>query len=441
VLNGKAIIRGFDLDRGRADVDGWYYLDGALVTLPRAQFADGSTIHSSQPVQSYILHDYDPVTASFKDLFAGAAATHVTARSPDLGTSWTDVSVLAQKMRTNGSGKGYFSASGAPSLTKMIYTATSAPSSADCFVEVQVDTFDQAGSDAFGIFARYQSATSMYYMGWGRDGSAEQTLYLSVDRVTGAGAGTSVISLIHPAYISGMKLRLTCLGTTISAWVKYPGDGTWTLLAWATDSGIALAGNCGIATGSVSSAIYQATDSARFSNYRDGNMHSAFTFGGPEYPAVVLVRYSSGSWEYDDTTGWVAFTPTDSMTQRVPSTDVQTVIVRAAFVGEAQRFVTTSDTAVQTRHKLAREREVSSLLDNASDATTENARQFALLDAKWDIYRVPVQRIAVDDYRLRLGDTVTLKLNRFGLTTGKDMIIGGMATGADADETILTLWG
>ena len=43
--------------------------------------------------------------------------------------------------------------------------------------------------------------------------------------------------------------------------------------------------------------------------------------------------------------------------------------------------------------------------------------------------------------RLALGDTVTLRLNRFGLTTGRDMIIGGMATGSDPDETILTLWG
>jgi len=52
-----------------------------------------------------------------------------------------------------------------------------------------------------------------------------------------------------------------------------------------------------------------------------------------------------------------------------------------------------------------------------------------------------VQRKAVDDFQLTLGDTVTLKLNRFGLTTGRDMIIGGMATGGDPDETILTLWG
>ena len=460
VVNGKAIIRGFDLDNGRADVDGWYYLDGALVTLPRAQFADGSTIHSSQPVQSYILHDYDPVTASFKDLFAGAAATDLSAHTPDTGTSWSDISGITRKFKLNGSGQA--SVSLATSAVIVIYRANNAPSSADMFSEFQLDAWDETYPNAWGIIGRYQSATSMYALSMFKALSVGgNKLTVGLKRVTGVSTVTAVGDLVDIVYTPGMKWRLTCVGSTISGWYKNPGSMTWVLAVTGTDSGIVAAGNGGLWTGALFNAGFQTAPAAKLSNYRDGNMRSLFTFGGPEYPAVVLVRYSSGSWEYDDTTGWVAFTPTDSMTiigsltrngtnitsaaitqpQRVPSTDVQTVIVRAAFVGEAQRFVTTSDTAVQTRHKLAREREVSSLLDNASDATTENARQFALLDAKWDIYRVPVQRIAVDDYRLRLGDTVTLKLNRFGLTTGKDMIIGGMATGADADETILTLWG
>jgi len=457
--DGKAFIRGLDVSGARADTDGWYYHDGQMVTLPRAQFADGSTLKTSQLADGYIVHDFDPVTPSFIELFPDAALTEVTSRAPYLGTSWTEQIAAAQNLSTNGSGKGYFRPSGAPSTGRLIYTADAGPTSADCFVEIQLDEYPKGSSDRLGIFARYQSSTSMYYMDWGRDGGVEERLYLGVDRVTGSGSGSTVIDLIYPDFVAGMKLRLTCIGSAISAWVKYPGAGIWTLLATATDANIAVAGKCGIATGSVSAVIFQAED-ARFSNYRDGNVKGAWTVSA-EKVAVVFARHDGASWEYDTGSGWTDFSRTNSMLvigslsrgasaittaalslpQKLPATEAQTVIVRGAFVRQRQRLVSAEDSAVQTRHKLAREAEVSSLLDSSADAATENARQFALLDAKWDVYRVPVQRSVVDDYRLTLGDTVLLRLNRFGLTSGKAMIIGGMATGRDPDETILTLWG
>lgn len=457
--DGKAFIHGLDLTGGRADTDGLYYYGADLITLPRAQFADGSTLKTSQTATGFIVHDYDPVTPSFIELFPDAALTEVTSRAPYLGTSWTEQIAAAQNLSTDGSGKGYFRASGAPSTGRLIYTANAGPTNADCFVEIQINDFPNGSSDRFGIFARYQSTSSMYYMEWGRDGGIEERLYLSVDRVTGSGAGSAVIGLVYPAFVSGMKLRLTCIGSAISAWVRYPGAGTWTMLATATDANIAVAGKCGIATGSVAAVILQSND-ARFSNYRDGNIKGAWTVS-TEPVAVVFAKYDGASWEYDTGSGWTDFTRTESMLvigslergasaitsaalttpQMLPSTDAKTIISRGAFIRERQRFVTSSDTAVQTKHKLAREAEVSSLLDSSADATTENARQFALLDSKWDLYRVPIRRKDAEDFRLKLGDTVTLKLNRFGLSSGRDMIIGGMATGSDADELMLTLWG
>lgn len=457
--NGKAFIHGLDLTGGRADTDGLYYYGPDLITLPRAQFADGSTLKTSQTATGFIVHDYDPVTPSFIELFPDAADTEVKTRAPYLGTSWTEQVAEAQNLVTNGNGKGYFKASGAPSLGRLIYTAASAPSSADCFVEFQIDDFPSAGSDMLGLFARYASTTSMYLLSIGRNGTADPQFTLQVNKVTGSGSGSAVIGLCYPAYVAGVKFRLTCVGSAISVWIKYPDQGTWAMLATATDAGISAAGNCGIATGSVSYAVYQSTN-ARFSNYRDGNFKGAWTVS-TEPVAVVFARYDGASWEYDTGSGWTDFTGTESMLvigslergasaitsaalttpQRLPSTDAKTIISRGAFIRERQRFVTTNDTAVQTRHKLAREAEVSSLLDSSAAATTENARQFALLDSKWDLYRVPIRRKDAEDFRLKLGDTVTLKLNRFGLTAGRDMIIGGMATGSDADELMLTLWG
>lgn len=181
-----------------------------------------------------------------------------------------------------------------------------------------------------------------------------------------------------------------------------------------------------------------------------------------ESVAAAFVRLNGTDWQYDTGSGWSTFSPSNSVavigrlttdgTQisaasiTVPQrlNNVGTTIepkARVDFIQQRQRFVTSEDTAVQTRHKLAREAEVSSLLDSSADATTENARQFALLDSKWDLYRVPIRRKDAEDFRLKLGDTVTPKLNRFGLSSGRDIIIGGMATGSDADELILTLWG
>jgi hypothetical protein len=91
------------------------------------------------------------------------------------------------------------------------------------------------------------------------------------------------------------------------------------------------------------------------------------------------------------------------------------IVSRRDFIKEAQRFVVEDDTAVKTKHLLAREAEVTSLLDEETDADTENARQFTLLKSRRSIYTVPVQRAWLDAVGLEVGDTLTLTLPRFGL--------------------------
>jgi hypothetical protein len=255
-----------------------------------------------------------------------------------------------------------------------------------------------------------------------------------------------------------MKFRLTCVGTTITAWFKNPG-GLWTKVLEATDANIASAGNGGIWTGSVLSTAFTATG-ARISNYRDGTFSKVWTVSG-ESVNVVFSKYDGASWEYDTGSGWTDFTRSSSMIvigslergasaitsatltqpQVLPETDAKTVILRSAFIKEAQRFVVEDDTAVKTKHLLAREAEVTSLLDEETDADTENSRQFTLLKSRRSIYTVPVQRAWLDAVGLDVGDTLTLTLPRFGLDAGVSYLLIGIETAETADWLNLTLWG
>lgn len=461
VSNGKAWIHGLNDSGARADVDGTYYYGSTMVTVPRAQFADGSTLQTSQTATGFFVHDYDPVTPSFIDYFTGSASTNLTAHSPDTGTSWTDQTATTRTWILDGTGKA--TPSSTSTNVRVIYTAAAAPGSADMFSEFQLDAQPPAATGTFGLLARYQSTSSFYVLSLFTQASANSPMGCQLRRVTGVSTSSDIGgSIENVPFVAGMKFRLSCVGTTLTASYRNPGTSIWTKIFEATDANIALAGNGGIFTGAVTGStpgLHTTATGAKVSNYRDGTVKGAWTVNS-EKVAVAFCRYSDG-WQYDTGAGWTSFTRTSSMLiigsmergassitsaaltqpQVIPSTDAQTVIIRGAFIRERQRFVTTSDTAVQTRHKLAREAEVASLLDNSSDATTENARQFALLDSKWDTYRVPIRRKDAEDFRLKLGDTVTLKLNRFGLSNGKDVIIGGMASGSDADELILTLWG
>jgi hypothetical protein len=172
---------------------------------------------------------------------------------------------------------------------------------------------------------------------------------------------------------AGMKFRLQCVGSTISAWYRYPGTTIWTKLFEETDATIGSAGNGGIYTGRVTNASLGTATGAKISNYRDGNVKGAWTVSS-EKVAVAFCRFDGSSWEYDTGSGWTDFTRTDTMLvigpldrgasaitsasltlpQVLPPTDAQTTIVRGAFVREPQRFVTSEVSAVQTRHKLAR---------------------------------------------------------------------------------------
>lgn len=308
--NGKAFIHGLNVDGGRADTDGMYYYGGDLITLPRAQFADGATLKTSQTATGFIVHDFDPVTPSFKDVFTGAAATNLTAHTPDLGSSWTDQTSTARTWILNGNGKA--TPSSTATAVRVIYRANNAPSSADCFAEFQLDERPDSGASMMGLFARYQSATSFYAVTISVSGAVNGPLTIYVRRVTGSSVSSAIEGPEEVPFIAGMKIRLTCVGSTVAAWYKYPGSSTWVLIVEGTDANIASSGHCGIYTGEVTASGWTTATGAKISNYRDGNVKGAWTVS-TEKVAVVFAKYDGASWEYDTGSGWTDFSRTDSM--------------------------------------------------------------------------------------------------------------------------------
>jgi len=110
----------------------------------------------------------------------------------------------------------------------------------------------------------------------------------------------------------------------------------------------------------------------------------------------------------------------------------------AEFVSAAQRFKSAEDASVKTRQSLAVEREVRAFFDGSADAASEATRQQSLFGAERDIYRVIVRG---HQFKRALGETVTLKYPRFGLSAGKDYIVIGLREDTRLKTTELVLWG
>ncbi len=111
---------------------------------------------------------------------------------------------------------------------------------------------------------------------------------------------------------------------------------------------------------------------------------------------------------------------------------------RRAFTARDFRHVTAEDGAILTKHPLAGDLEVKTLLDGNADASTEASRLLDLYKADRDLFRV---RVKTQPFALELADTVRLIYPRFGLETGKDFRVIGLVEDAAINEVELTLWG
>lgn len=111
---------------------------------------------------------------------------------------------------------------------------------------------------------------------------------------------------------------------------------------------------------------------------------------------------------------------------------------RREFTAREFRHVTAEDASVLTKHPLAGDLEVNTLMDGSADASDEASRLLDLYKADRDVFRM---RAKTQPFALELPDTVKITYPRFGLTSGKDLRVIGLVEDAAVNEVELTLWG
>jgi hypothetical protein len=126
----------------------------------------------------------------------------------------------------------------------------------------------------------------------------------------------------------------------------------------------------------------------------------------------------------------------------VQTTDLAGVVTEArrAELAQPHKEVTATDPAVQTKHLLAPELIVDTLLAVGADAQVECDRVLTLRKTRRDQFRfwVPLEPeyAAVD-----LGIVVTVRHDRFGLSAGKQFRVVGIEPDAAQDRLTLQVWG
>ena len=110
---------------------------------------------------------------------------------------------------------------------------------------------------------------------------------------------------------------------------------------------------------------------------------------------------------------------------------------RMAWLEQDYRVVSVEDTSVLTAHLLAPEMERITLLTSSTDAGNEASRLLTLYKTKRDLFNVVINRTTVD-----LMDVVSVSLNRFGMTSGKDFRVIGISDNTPSNGLMeLQLWG
>lgn len=114
---------------------------------------------------------------------------------------------------------------------------------------------------------------------------------------------------------------------------------------------------------------------------------------------------------------------------------------RREFLREPLRYVTSTDTAIQTKHLLARELNYDTLLDSETAAQTEADRRLTLRKVRRDRLRLTARMDAGLTTTIDLGSVVQVVLPRFGYSAGRLFTVIGIEADAARNLVILDLWG
>ena len=112
---------------------------------------------------------------------------------------------------------------------------------------------------------------------------------------------------------------------------------------------------------------------------------------------------------------------------------------RRITLGSEYREVRAENAAVRTKHLLAPELTIDTLLTNAADASAEAARRLALYGVRRDVLTFPVRRD--DAVAAVLGATGTIIMPRLGYQAGRNMVVIGRTEDPANERVVLTLWG
>jgi hypothetical protein len=110
-----------------------------------------------------------------------------------------------------------------------------------------------------------------------------------------------------------------------------------------------------------------------------------------------------------------------------------------AFLALDRRTVKVENTALLTKHPLARELTIDTLIASSADATTEATRRQTLYGTRRDLVRGSARR--GDVAAAPLNSTITLKLNRLGYESGRNMVVIGRREDPATERVDLWLWG
>lgn len=108
------------------------------------------------------------------------------------------------------------------------------------------------------------------------------------------------------------------------------------------------------------------------------------------------------------------------------------------FSQQEFRQIVIEDRNIRTFSALSDEKIFNTLILNQSDATTQATRISNLFNKRRTVYKIVAKDVL---FRVFIGDTVTVILNRFGLDSGKNFLVVGLSYDAETNLTELELWG
>lgn len=116
-------------------------------------------------------------------------------------------------------------------------------------------------------------------------------------------------------------------------------------------------------------------------------------------------------------------------------------LARKGLIEQQWRTIEVTDASVLTANATSPVIEFDSYLVSATDATAEANRRLTLYKTRRDFYRVKIRIDKALASVIDLGKCITLQLNRFAMSSGKNFLIIGITTDMRGYLFELTLWG